>query len=117
MTVEDMDIVVRAHLHGWKMIFLNDVVVLEKDLAHQDYKLEAQDLKDYQDGDRINSKAFESSSLSGYDLWRMCCKCQKNFAKTLRKLYNVDPNDYMFWDEDLRELSSPGKMATFSTCE
>ncbi|KAI3760725.1 hypothetical protein L1987_51124 [Smallanthus sonchifolius] len=24
-TVEDMDIAVRAHLHGWKMIFLNDV--------------------------------------------------------------------------------------------
>ncbi|KVI01300.1 hypothetical protein Ccrd_020431 [Cynara cardunculus var. scolymus] len=37
-----MDIAVRAHLHGWKMIFLNDVVVLEKDLAHQDYKLEVQ---------------------------------------------------------------------------
>ncbi|XP_076897152.1 putative xyloglucan glycosyltransferase 12 [Bidens hawaiensis] len=25
ITVEDMDIAVRAHLHGWKMIFLNDV--------------------------------------------------------------------------------------------
>ncbi|KAI3819901.1 hypothetical protein L1987_13754 [Smallanthus sonchifolius] len=24
-TVEDMDIAIRAHLHGWKMIFLNDV--------------------------------------------------------------------------------------------
>ncbi|KAK1432304.1 hypothetical protein QVD17_09199 [Tagetes erecta] len=24
-TVEDMDIAVRAHLHGWKMVFLNDV--------------------------------------------------------------------------------------------
>ncbi|KAI3810527.1 hypothetical protein L1987_20144 [Smallanthus sonchifolius] len=24
-TVEDMDIAVRAHLHDWKMIFLNDV--------------------------------------------------------------------------------------------
>ncbi|KAC9754818.1 hypothetical protein E3N88_45293 [Mikania micrantha] len=24
-TVEDMDIAVRAHIHGWKMIFLNDV--------------------------------------------------------------------------------------------
>ncbi|KAM0838523.1 hypothetical protein ACQ4PT_060901 [Festuca glaucescens] len=24
-TVEDMDIAVRAHLHGWKFIFLNDV--------------------------------------------------------------------------------------------
>lgn len=27
-TVEDMDIAVRAHLHGWKFIFLNDVRVL-----------------------------------------------------------------------------------------
>ncbi|WOL06455.1 putative xyloglucan glycosyltransferase 2 [Canna indica] len=27
-TVEDMDIAVRAHLHGWKFIFLNDVKVL-----------------------------------------------------------------------------------------
>lgn len=26
-TVEDMDIAVRAHLHGWKFIFLNDVEV------------------------------------------------------------------------------------------
>lgn len=26
-TVEDMDIAVRAHLHGWKFIFLNDVRV------------------------------------------------------------------------------------------
>ncbi|XP_057792501.1 probable xyloglucan glycosyltransferase 9 [Salvia miltiorrhiza] len=24
-TVEDMDIAVRAHLHGWKFVFLNDV--------------------------------------------------------------------------------------------
>lgn len=27
-TVEDMDIAVRAHLHGWKFIFLNDVEVI-----------------------------------------------------------------------------------------
>lgn len=27
-TVEDMDIAVRAHLHGWKFVFLNDVEVL-----------------------------------------------------------------------------------------
>lgn len=27
-TVEDMDIAVRAHLHGWKFIFLNDLKVL-----------------------------------------------------------------------------------------
>lgn len=27
-TVEDMDIAVRAHLKGWKFIFLNDVEVL-----------------------------------------------------------------------------------------
>lgn len=27
-TVEDMDIAVRAHLHGWKFIYLNDVKVL-----------------------------------------------------------------------------------------
>ncbi|KAL2318257.1 hypothetical protein Fmac_032133 [Flemingia macrophylla] len=27
-TVEDMDIAVRAHLHGWKFIFVNDVKVL-----------------------------------------------------------------------------------------
>ncbi|KAI3704008.1 hypothetical protein L1987_74210 [Smallanthus sonchifolius] len=26
--VEDMDIAVRAHLHGWKMIFLNDVELI-----------------------------------------------------------------------------------------
>jgi cellulose synthase/poly-beta-1,6-N-acetylglucosamine synthase-like glycosyltransferase len=26
-TVEDMDIAVRAHLHGWKFVFLNDVKV------------------------------------------------------------------------------------------
>jgi cellulose synthase/poly-beta-1,6-N-acetylglucosamine synthase-like glycosyltransferase len=26
-TVEDMDIAVRAHLHGWKFIYLNDVKV------------------------------------------------------------------------------------------
>ncbi|KAH1124222.1 hypothetical protein GLYMA_06G049400v4 [Glycine max] len=29
-TVEDMDIAVRAHLHGWKFIFLNDVENLTK---------------------------------------------------------------------------------------
>lgn len=28
-TVEDMDIAVRAHLNGWKFIFLNDVKVLK----------------------------------------------------------------------------------------
>jgi cellulose synthase/poly-beta-1,6-N-acetylglucosamine synthase-like glycosyltransferase len=28
-TVEDMDIAVRAHLKGWKFIFLNDVKVYE----------------------------------------------------------------------------------------
>ena len=28
-TVEDMDIAVRAHLNGWKFIFLNDVKVLD----------------------------------------------------------------------------------------
>jgi cellulose synthase/poly-beta-1,6-N-acetylglucosamine synthase-like glycosyltransferase len=27
-TVEDMDIAVRAHLNGWKFIFLNDVKVI-----------------------------------------------------------------------------------------
>lgn len=29
-TVEDMDIAVRAHLNGWKFIFLNDVQVLQR---------------------------------------------------------------------------------------
>lgn len=28
ITVEDMDIAVRAYLHGWKFIFLSDVEVL-----------------------------------------------------------------------------------------
>lgn len=28
-TVEDMDIAVRAHLHGWKFVFLNDVEVFQ----------------------------------------------------------------------------------------
>lgn len=28
-TVEDMDIAVRAHLNGWKFVFLNDVKVIE----------------------------------------------------------------------------------------
>jgi xyloglucan glycosyltransferase 4 len=27
-TVEDMDIAVRAHLRGWKFIYLNDVEVI-----------------------------------------------------------------------------------------
>ena len=27
-TVEDMDIAVRAHLNGWKFVFLNDVKVM-----------------------------------------------------------------------------------------
>lgn len=33
-TVEDMDIAVRAHLNGWKFIFLNDVKVLTELLFH-----------------------------------------------------------------------------------
>ncbi|KVH96886.1 hypothetical protein Ccrd_001022, partial [Cynara cardunculus var. scolymus] len=37
--VDDMDIVVRAYLHGWKMTFLNDVEILEKDLAHSFLRL------------------------------------------------------------------------------
>ncbi len=30
--VEDMDIAVGAHLHGWKFVFLNDVEVLNPSL-------------------------------------------------------------------------------------
>ncbi|KAM1075950.1 hypothetical protein ACFX2I_023423 [Malus domestica] len=38
-TVEDMDIAVRAHLNGWKMIFLNDVRVLcELPESYETYK-------------------------------------------------------------------------------
>ncbi|GFP98895.1 xyloglucan glycosyltransferase 4 [Phtheirospermum japonicum] len=38
-TVEDMDIAVRAHLHGWKFIFLNDVNVLcELPESYEAYK-------------------------------------------------------------------------------
>ncbi|XP_075507690.1 LOW QUALITY PROTEIN: xyloglucan glycosyltransferase 4-like [Primulina tabacum] len=38
-TVEDMDIAVRAHLHGWKFIFLNDVRVLcELPESYEAYK-------------------------------------------------------------------------------
>ncbi|GER29460.1 cellulose synthase-like protein [Striga asiatica] len=38
-TVEDMDIAVRAHLHGWKFIFLNDVEVLcELPESYEAYK-------------------------------------------------------------------------------
>ncbi|OVA11280.1 hypothetical protein BVC80_1583g32 [Macleaya cordata] len=38
-TVEDMDIAVRAHLNGWKFIFLNDVKVLcELPESHEAYK-------------------------------------------------------------------------------
>ncbi|KAI3963324.1 hypothetical protein MKW98_022746 [Papaver atlanticum] len=38
-TVEDMDIAVRAHLNGWKFIFLNDVRVLcELPESHETYK-------------------------------------------------------------------------------
>ncbi|EEF44925.1 transferase, transferring glycosyl groups, putative [Ricinus communis] len=38
-TVEDMDIAVRAHLHGWKFIFLNDVKVLcELPESYEAYK-------------------------------------------------------------------------------
>ncbi|XWS30329.1 hypothetical protein CRYUN_Cryun24cG0107900 [Craigia yunnanensis] len=38
-TVEDMDIAVRAHLNGWKFIFLNDVKVLcELPEAYEAYK-------------------------------------------------------------------------------
>ncbi|KAJ3677475.1 hypothetical protein LUZ60_003199 [Juncus effusus] len=38
-TVEDMDIAVRAHLNGWKFIFLNDVKVLcELPESYQAYK-------------------------------------------------------------------------------
>ncbi|XP_057958282.1 probable xyloglucan glycosyltransferase 5 [Malania oleifera] len=38
-TVEDMDIAVRAHLHGWKFIFLNDVKVLcEVPESYEAYK-------------------------------------------------------------------------------
>jgi len=38
-TVEDMDIAVRAHLHGWKFVFLNDVEVcrLPSTLSHFQY--------------------------------------------------------------------------------
>ncbi|KAL0733878.1 hypothetical protein Bca4012_010088 [Brassica carinata] len=38
-TVEDMDIAVRAHLHGWKFIYLNDVKVLcEVPESYEAYK-------------------------------------------------------------------------------
>lgn len=38
-TVEDMDIAVRAHLNGWKFIFLNDVKVLcELPESYEAYK-------------------------------------------------------------------------------
>lgn len=38
-TVEDMDIAVRAHLHGWKMIYLDDVRVLcEVPESYEAYK-------------------------------------------------------------------------------
>ncbi|XP_057791636.1 xyloglucan glycosyltransferase 4 [Salvia miltiorrhiza] len=38
-TVEDMDIAVRAHLHGWKFVFLNDVRVLcELPESYEAYK-------------------------------------------------------------------------------
>ncbi|WOL12139.1 hypothetical protein Cni_G20904 [Canna indica] len=38
-TVEDMDIAVRAHLHGWKFIFLNDVKALcELPESYEAYK-------------------------------------------------------------------------------
>ncbi|KAJ0817089.1 putative glycosyltransferase [Helianthus annuus] len=38
-TVEDMDIAVRAHLHGWKFIYLNDVRVLcELPESYEAYK-------------------------------------------------------------------------------
>ncbi|CAK9146069.1 unnamed protein product [Ilex paraguariensis] len=38
-TVEDMDIAVRAHLHGWKFIFLNDVkVICEVPESYEAYK-------------------------------------------------------------------------------
>lgn len=38
-TVEDMDIAVRAHLHGWKFIYLNDVKVLcELPESYEAYK-------------------------------------------------------------------------------
>lgn len=34
-TVEDMDIAVRAHLNGWKFVFLNDVkVIIDDNLFH-----------------------------------------------------------------------------------
>lgn len=38
-TVEDMDIAVRAHLHGWKMVFLNDVEVIKKKFSAYFLKL------------------------------------------------------------------------------
>ena len=37
-TVEDMDIAVRAHLHGWKFIYLNDVEVADR-FPHQLFAL------------------------------------------------------------------------------
>lgn len=38
-TVEDMDIAVRAHLNGWKFIFVNDVKVLcELPESYEAYK-------------------------------------------------------------------------------
>ncbi|XP_050225280.1 xyloglucan glycosyltransferase 4 [Mercurialis annua] len=38
-TVEDMDIAVRAHLHGWKFVYLNDVKVLcELPESYEAYK-------------------------------------------------------------------------------
>ncbi|GER35769.1 cellulose synthase-like protein [Striga asiatica] len=38
-TVEDMDIAVRAHLHGWKFVYLNDVEVLcELPESYEAYK-------------------------------------------------------------------------------
>lgn len=36
-TVEDMDIAVRAHLCGWKFIFLNDVRVCPQHLTWSDF--------------------------------------------------------------------------------
>jgi hypothetical protein len=53
--------------------------------------------------------------LSSSFLVKLICSCV-HCSRTLRKLFNVDPADYMIslcGDDALRELSSPGKSGSF----
>ncbi|KAK6147651.1 hypothetical protein DH2020_018563 [Rehmannia glutinosa] len=67
-TVEDMDIAVRAHLHGWKFIFLNDVECqCELPESYEAYRKQQHR---WHSGDAVVSSLFAAVIKSKISIWK-----------------------------------------------